>query len=241
MADASRPRFELLSDERRVLGTLIEKGLSTPQQYPLTLNSLTTGCNQRNNREPITHFTDEDVERTLEKLRAMGLVATVIGESGRVARWRQEFGTRYELRGADLAIVGELLLRGAQSEGELRTRASRMRDIPSLEELKALLEKLRTFDPPLVVRLTPAGFVRGVRWTHALYPQAELDAIVAAEASGAAAPAEFHATSAPSAPSAPSALSAPRASDAVAELVDRISRLEDRLSRLESRLDGGIP
>ncbi len=225
-----RPRFELLPDERRVLGTLIEKGLSNPQYYPMTVNALVAGCNQKNNRDPITHYSDEDVERTLETLRAIGLVSTVIGETGRVARWRQEFGSRYELRGADLGIVGELLLRGPQSEGELRTRASRMRDIPTLEDLKALLEKLRTSDPPLVVRLTPEGFTRGVRWTHALYPQAELDAIVAAEGAGGSS-----VTIAAAAAAAPRAEAAPRV-DASSALLDRIAELEERVARIEKRL-----
>jgi uncharacterized protein YceH (UPF0502 family) len=131
----------------RVIGTLIEKGLSTPQAYPLSLNALTTGCNQRNNREPITNFTDEQVEEIAQRLQARGLVSVVHPATGRVYRYRQEFGRNYEMRRAELAVLGELLLRGAQTEGELRQRASRMENIATLDDPPPDPEWLAREDP----------------------------------------------------------------------------------------------
>lgn len=222
---APKPQeIHLDAEERRVLGTLIEKGLSTPQQYPLTLQALTTGANQRNNRDPITNYAEDQVEATCTRLQAKGLVSRVLPSSGRVHRWRQELGRLFEFRRAEMSIIGELLLRGPQSEGDLRQRASRMQEIPTLEELEQLLEKLRHTTPVFVVRLSPEGMQRGVRYTHGLYLKAELAAIVDAEQRGAPAPA-FGGTPAVS-----------RGSQ-LEELRERVDELEKRVARLEAALE----
>jgi uncharacterized protein YceH (UPF0502 family) len=208
----------LNATERRVLGVLIEKGMTTPEYYPLTLNALIAGCNQKNNREPVTSLDEESVMATLHALEAKGLAASVIAESGRVNRYRQDLGRKFELNAVQLSVMGELLLRGAQSEGDLRGRASRMRPIETLEALRELL--LQLLAKRLVVRLTPEGTSRGVRWTHALCPSDPLDALVADEAKGAAAPA----------PSAPTA-STPSVLARIEQLEARVARLEEELSR----------
>jgi hypothetical protein len=180
--DAEVPgRLALHRRQRRVLGVLIEKGLTTPEYYPMTLKALVTGCNQLSNRDPVTHYSEEEVEQTLEELSEKGLVLSVIASTGRSDRWRQELGKRFELRAIELALIGELLLRGPQAEGELRSRAQRMRPIPTIEDLRGLLEKLRHSTPPFTLRLSPEEQQRGVRHTHAFYPEGELAEVRAAE------------------------------------------------------------
>src|SRR5262249_2072935 len=206
--DAPTPPTEvprLHATERRVVGVLIEKGMTTPEYYPLTVNALIAGCNQKNNREPVTALDEGAVADSLRSLEEKGLAASVIAESGRVNRWRQDFGRKFELNAVQLSVMGELLLRGAQSEGDLRGRASRMRPIETLEALRELLHQL--VEKRLVVRLTPEGTARGVRWTHTLCPSDQLDAVVAEEARGEeAAAATSPARPAPRAPPAPDLL-----------------------------------
>ncbi len=155
--------------ERRVLGTLIEKGKTTPDQYPLSLNSLVSGCNQKSNREPVMTLDEERVSRALGRLRECGAIAEVFG-SGRIARYRH---LAYEWLGVEkeeLSILGELLLRGEQSEGDLRGRVSRMDPIPDLTALRGHLDRLAARG--LVVWLSPPG--RGRLLTHGLLPPDEL-------------------------------------------------------------------
>jgi uncharacterized protein YceH (UPF0502 family) len=156
--------------ERRVLGVLIEKAKTTPENYPLSLNSLRTGCNQKNNRAPLMQLEDEQVEAALETLRRIGAVSVVQG-SGRVDKYRH---LAYEWLGVEkveLAVITELLLRGAQSIGELRGRAARMEPIKDLGELRPVLDSLQA--KRLIAYLTPEG--RGCIVTHALYQERELE------------------------------------------------------------------
>jgi len=168
--------------QRRVIGVLIEKSLTTPQNYPLTLNSVVTACNQKSNRDPLVEWVEEEVDQFLEELKSMGLVTVVYPASGRSEKYRQEFTTRLELAGPEMAVVAELLLRGAQSLGDLRSRANRMKKIPTLGELEQGLENLKARAHPLVVRLTPEGVSRGVRVTHNLYTDREMEQVLAQEA-----------------------------------------------------------
>jgi uncharacterized protein YceH (UPF0502 family) len=159
--------------ERRVLGVLIEKGKTTPEAYPLSLNAIITGCNQKNNRDPLMNVDEDQVGRALETLRAAGVVAEIYG-SGRVPRYRH-YG--YEWFGGiekeDLSILAELLLRGEQSEGDLRGRASRMDPIPDLQILRTRLDGLAARG--LVVWLSPPG--RGRILTHGLLPEEKLEKV----------------------------------------------------------------
>ena len=159
--------------ERRVLGVLIEKGKTTPEAYPLSLNAIVTGCNQKNNRDPLMTVDEDQVGRALEALRASGAVAEIYG-SGRVPRYRhyayEWFG---DVQKEDVAILAELLLRGEQSEGDLRGRASRMDPIPDLQSLRARLDALAARG--LVVWLSPPG--RGRILTHGLLPEEKLEKV----------------------------------------------------------------
>ena len=133
---------ELSRPQRRMFGVLIEKAFTTPEQYPLTLKGATTGCNQKSNRDPVTGYSEEQVQRFLDELRALGLVAVVHTEGGRTERFRHYARKAYPFSEPQLAVIGELLLRGRQQPGELRTRASRMVPIESQEQLRLELTTL---------------------------------------------------------------------------------------------------
>jgi uncharacterized protein len=165
--------------ERRVLGVLVEKAKTTPDNYPLSLNALANGCNQKSNRDPITNYDEDEVEAILQDLRAKGAVVRVEG-SGRVVRWKHTLYDWLDLRNqpVELAVLTELLLRGPQTEGELRGRASRMEPIADLPALQSVLEDL--IARGLVIRLSPPGQMRGVVVTHGLYPPDELERVRAA-------------------------------------------------------------
>jgi uncharacterized protein YceH (UPF0502 family) len=158
----SVPIVPLEPTERRVLGVLIEKQKTskTADAYPMTLNSLTTGCNQKSNRDPITELDDDDVEETLNTLQRNGYVLKIVG--GRTDRYRHLLYDLWRVSKVEMAILAELLLRGPQSEGDLRGRASRMDDIADLDALRELLKSLASRN--LVVYLTPEG--RGAVLTH---------------------------------------------------------------------------
>src|SRR5262245_2756710 len=128
-------------DERRVLGVLVEKAKTTPDAYPLSLNALVTGSNQKSNRDPVLNISDAQVESALTSLQKKGLVFR-LQSSGRVERWRHVAYEAWKVDKVELAVLAELLLRGAQTEGELRGRASRMESIDDLDQLRAVLKRL---------------------------------------------------------------------------------------------------
>lgn len=129
--------------QRRVLGVLMEKAFTTPDQYPLTLKAATTGCNQKNNRDPLTDYSEDQVADALEQLQQMGLVAEVYTDGGRAPRYRHYMRHKFDFSETQFAVIAELLLRGQQQPGELRTRASRMVKIDSQDHLKSDLQSLQ--------------------------------------------------------------------------------------------------
>jgi uncharacterized protein YceH (UPF0502 family) len=170
--------------ERRVVGVLAEKGKMTPEYYPMTVAAIVAGCNQKSNRDPITNYDQDDVEETLQGLRKKA-AAILVEAGGRVPRWKHTLYDWLKVSKAELAVIVELLLRGPQTEGELRSRVSRMEPLPDLAALQALLEALTPRG--LVVYLSPSGQKRGVMLTHGLYPPDELEKVRQAYASGAGA------------------------------------------------------
>ncbi len=138
--------------EVRVLGSLIEKELTTPEYYPLTLNSLTTACNQKSNRDPVMTLSEEDVVRSLEKLRFKQL-ALLSADGGRVPKYRHLLAEKFGFMPAEQAILCELLVRGPQTVGELRTRGERMHPFGSLEAVEEVLEELIRREKPLITLL----------------------------------------------------------------------------------------
>lgn len=155
--------------ERRVLGVLVEKAKTTPSAYPMTLNAIVTGCNQKSNRDPVMDLNDEVVDSALENLRQLGAVGIVQG-MGRVDKYRHYLYEWLGVEKEELSIMAELLLRGPQTEGELRVHVSRMDPIPDLPTLRQHLDRLT--EKGLVIHLTPPG--RGHTVTHNLYPEPEL-------------------------------------------------------------------
>jgi uncharacterized protein len=169
---AAAPKWRALDAlGRRILGVLVEKAKTTPDNYPLSINAIVTGCNQKNNRDPLMEVNEEEVEDGLDKLRGLGAIAEVHG-SGRVVKYRHYMKEWLGVDGVELAVMTELLLRGAQTVGDLRGRAARMApgqiaDVASLRPiLDALLKK------NLVLELSPPG--RGQFVSHALYLPDEL-------------------------------------------------------------------
>ncbi len=158
--------------DRRVIGVLVEKAKTTPEQYPLTLNGLVTGCNQKSNRDPQMNLQPEDVEESLERLRAAEALVEVQG-SGRTSKYRHMMYDWLGVNKLELSVMTELLLRGAQTEGELRGRAARMDPIPDLAALRTIVDSLKA--KRLIVALTPEG--RGHMLSHALYMPQELEAL----------------------------------------------------------------
>jgi uncharacterized protein YceH (UPF0502 family) len=139
-AEGSPHKWQVLSSrQRRVLGVLVEKAKTTPDAYPLTVNALVSGSNQKNNREPHTSYTPEEIEQTLEELRALGAVTEVQG-SGRVPKYRHHAYEWLSVEKTELAVMTELLLRGEQTLGELRGRAARMEPIADMAALKPVVD-----------------------------------------------------------------------------------------------------
>ena len=169
------PRWQPLSAiDRRVAGVLAEKAKTTPDAYPMSLNAVTTGCNQKSNRFPVMKLDPDDVEESLDRLRRLGAVGLVEGY-GRVSKYRHYLYEWLAVEKAELAVMAELLLRGPQTIGELRGRASRMEPIRDLAALQPVLASLKS--KGLVIPLTREG--RGHVVTHALYQAGELDRLKA--------------------------------------------------------------
>jgi uncharacterized protein YceH (UPF0502 family) len=158
--------------ERRILGVMVEKAKTTPDVYPMSINSMMTGANQKSNRDPLMNMSEEDVEDTLAILQPRGYVTRIQG--GRVERWRHNLYDHWGVNKIEIAILTELLLRGPQTEGELRQRASRMEPIDDLDALRAAMKPL--VERKLVLFLGPEGR-RGTMITHGFHAPKELDAI----------------------------------------------------------------
>jgi uncharacterized protein YceH (UPF0502 family) len=156
--------------QRRVLGVLLEKAFTVPDQYPMTLKATTTGCNQKNNRDPISSYDEDDVLETLNALQERGLVACLHTESGRTERYRHYMRHKTTLNEQQLAIMTELMLRGKQQLGELRTRASRMVGIETQDDLRRELQALMSAG---LVRANGPLERRGIEVDHDLYPHNE--------------------------------------------------------------------
>src|SRR5262245_39919526 len=157
--------------ERRVLGVLIEKAKTTPDAYPLSLNAVVTGSNQKSSRDPILNLSAQDTEEALTRCQQKGLAIRLTG-GGRVERWKHNLYEVWTPDKVELAILGELLLRGPQTEGELRGRASRMEPIDDLDRLKDLLRPMA--ERRLIVYLTPVDR-RGALLTHGFHDPNELE------------------------------------------------------------------
>ena len=203
--------------EARVIGTMIEKRITVPDSYPLTINSIVNGCNQMNNRAPVTALSEAEVTRAVERLRDRGFTGLFTGMATRVPKYSENFAERLGLQRADTALLCELMLRGAQMPGELRSRAERMHAFADLAEVENTLSLMSQLTPPLVVQLPREAGARAAKWQHMLF---------GGELPDAGAP-----TLPPSKLDRESALA-----DRIAALEAKVAELEDALSALRVQL-----
>ncbi|MCW8873171.1 MAG: YceH family protein [Xanthomonadales bacterium] len=162
-----------LSDiQIRVLGCLIEKKETTPEQYPLTLNGLRTACNQKTARNPVTAYTEGEVGHTVRELESLGLVREAWGV--RVAKYEHLAGKVLNLPGKGLALLCPMMLRGPQTPGELKTNAHRLYAFDDLDDVQFMLQRLAEHEPPLVMALPRQPGQKEVRYVHLLSGEPDL-------------------------------------------------------------------
>jgi len=178
---------ELSDVEARVLGSLVEKQVTTPEYYPLTLNSLTLACNQKNNRTPVTSYDETTVAQALETLREKNLAYVFYGSTSRVPKYKHVLPEVMHLSAPELALICVLLLRGPQTTGELATRAFRLHEFSGLEEVESTLNSLISREPdPLVRRLPRQPGQKEARFAHLLSGEPKVEAFTEAETSSPA-------------------------------------------------------
>lgn len=221
--------YELNGVERRVLGVLIEKARAQPEYYPMTVNAVVVACNQKTNRDPLMELDEATVDDTLEHLRQRGLTQLVLPAPGaRTKRYRHLASSVFVWSPKDEAIMAELLLRGPQTAGELRTHCSRLVPFESMEIVTNVLEDLASRTPPLVAAMPRERGRSAIRYRHLLYPAGEEPAVAAAL------PGETASSAPPGAESLTSTVG--RLETEVAELRSQLDAIARRLASLESAL-----
>jgi uncharacterized protein len=173
--------FRLTAAEARVLGSLVEKETTTPEYYPLSLNALINACNQRSNREPVMDLDDEAARQALHGLEDKRLAGPARQADGRVTKYEHWLGEAFNFSRAETALVCVLLLRGAQTPGELRGRTERMHTFDEITDVLAVLKKLMERDPPLAAVLARQPGTKESRYAHLLSGEVEADAAGAAQ------------------------------------------------------------
>ena len=159
---------KLNETEARVVGALVEKQLTTPEYYPLTLNALVAACNQKTNREPVVAYDEDTVTRALDNLRERNLVYVFYGSTSRVPKYKHMLPDVYELEPSETAVICVLLLRGAQTLGELRERTGRLYEFHGLGDVNETLDALMKRDEPLVLKLERQPGQKEARFAHLL-------------------------------------------------------------------------
>jgi uncharacterized protein YceH (UPF0502 family) len=160
--------FRLTETEVRVLGSLIEKDITTPEYYPLSLNALVNACNQKSNRDPVMQLDEDAVREALEALRELRLAGPARGADSRVTKYEQRLQEVFNFTRAEIAVLCVLLLRGPQTPGELRGRAERMHRFEALDDVQSALQKLMQRDPPLARVLPRLPGTKESRYAHLL-------------------------------------------------------------------------
>jgi uncharacterized protein len=156
----------LTEAQARVLGALIEKEIATPDYYPLSMNALLNACNQRSNREPVTDFDEDTVRHALHGLDDRGLAGAVRGSDSRVTKYEHRFSEAFNFGRREVAVLCVLLLRGAQTPGELRSRTERLYNFDELSDVQSTLQKLIDRNPPLVKLLPRQPGTKESRFMH---------------------------------------------------------------------------
>jgi uncharacterized protein len=154
--------------EARVLGSLVEKEITTPEYYPLSLNALMNACNQKNNREPVTNLDEDQIRQALHGLEDDGLAGPARGTESRVTKYEHRMQEVFNFTRGEIAVVCVLLLRGPQTPGELRGRSERMHRFEELSDVQATLQRLMQRDPPLAKVLPRQPGTKEARYAHLL-------------------------------------------------------------------------
>jgi uncharacterized protein YceH (UPF0502 family) len=166
--------------EARILGALVEKQLTTPEYYPMTLNALVNACNQKSSRDPVVSYTETTVTEALDNLRDRNLVYVFYGSTSRVPKYKHMLPSVYELDPKETALIDIMLLRGPQTLGELRTRTERLYDFQNLGEVQESLDGLMRRDDPLVTKLPVLAGQKEARFAHLLCGEVDVEAFAAA-------------------------------------------------------------
>ena len=169
--------FVLDPVEVRVLGSLIEKEITTPEYYPMSLNALVNACNQKSNRDPVVSYDDEDVERAIAAMKPKGLAVTITGAGSRVPKYAHRLTEKLNLGRRETAILCELMVRGPQTLGELKNRADRMHKFHDLDEVESVLEHM----PELVMKLPRRPGEKEQRYAHLFSGEPRVDVHAEAE------------------------------------------------------------
>ncbi|MFC3563352.1 YceH family protein [Pedobacter jamesrossensis] len=172
-----KPLPDLSQEEQRVLGSLIEKSRTTPDYYPMTLNSLVAACNQKSSRNPVVNYDEETVTLTLNSLKIKGLISTATGGSSRVIKYKHNLGIVYPLVPSELSILCLLLLRGPLTPGEINSNSGRLYEFESIEEILEQLQKLSEEEPHFVKLLPKKAGQKEARFIHLLGEQPEVQEI----------------------------------------------------------------
>lgn len=209
----------LTAAEARVLGSLVEKEITTPEYYPLSLNALVNACNQRSNREPVMDLDEGDVRQALHGLEGKRLAGPARSADSRVTKYEHWLGEAFNFSRAEAALLCVLLLRGAQTPGDLRGRSERMHRFEEIAEVLAGLQKLMEREPPLAAVLPRQPGTKESRYTHLLSGAVETAA----------------ATRSPS--EASSDGSGPERDDRIAQLAATVAELRAEVAALREKID----
>jgi uncharacterized protein YceH (UPF0502 family) len=217
-AELIQPQLKAI--QARVLGVLMEKQQTTPDAYPLTLNSLVIGCNQKTSREPVTNFTSGDIQHCLRELADNSLVH--IDPSGRADRFAQRLTNELGIDRAKQALLNVMLLRGAQTVHELLTRTQRMHSFDNDQEVEDILDELCQQNPPMVQRIAKQTGQRDDRFVHLLSGEPDLTAIASKRSQN-------------------TVPLSPQSNEQIEALEGRIAELEKKVEFLITELDLSVP
>jgi uncharacterized protein YceH (UPF0502 family) len=216
--------FKLTENQVRVLGSLIEKDITTPEYYPLSLNALVNACNQKSNRDPVMQLDEDAVRDALEGLQEQRLAGPARGADSRVTKYEQRLQEVFNFTRPEIAVLCVLLLRGPQTPGELRGRADRMHHFETLEDVQSALQKLMQREPPLAKVLPRQPGTKESRYAHLLSGDVvEAEAPVRAGAAVERNPADAERVA--------------RLEEEVAELRREVSEVKDQLERFRKQFE----
>lgn len=168
--EESKSLPQLTAEEIRILGSLLEKSKTTPEYYPMTINSLQTACNQKSSRKPIVNFAESTIVETLDRLKRKGLVSTVVGGGSRAIKYKHNIAIQFPLVPAQLAVLCLLFLRGPLTAGEINSNSARLHEFDTLDEINEVLNNLAEETPPYVKLLPKKAGQKESRYVHLFAP-----------------------------------------------------------------------